>query len=69
MSGLSLVDVYSRIRRACAAAGSQKQWAEQHGLSQAYVSDVLNARTDPGPAILKAIGLRKVVRYVEARAQ
>jgi len=36
-------------------------------VSPQYVCDVLNARRDPGDAILAALGLRKIVRYVEAR--
>lgn len=64
---LDVIEVYRRLQAACAAAGSQQAFALQHGISPAYVSDVLHARRDPGDSILRALGLRRVVKYVEAR--
>lgn len=61
------LEVCTRLRAACQAAGGQSAWAERHSLSRAYVSDVLNARRDPGDSILRALGLRRVVRYVIER--
>lgn len=66
--GLTSLDVCARLRAACRAAGGQQAWAQQNGVSPAYVCDVLNARRDPGDSILRALGLRKVVRYVETRS-
>lgn len=66
MSGITLIDVFGMLRKACRDAGGQSAWADLHGVSPAYVSDVLNARREPGEKILVALGLRKVVRY-EAR--
>ena len=67
LPGLDLVDVTARLQAACRDAGGQKAWAERHGLSPQYVSDVLNARREPGDGILSALGLCRVVRYVEKR--
>lgn len=64
LDGLS---VCARLRDACRDAGGQAAWAERHGLSPSYVSDVLNARRDPGDSILRALGLRRVVKYVIER--
>jgi DNA-binding transcriptional regulator YdaS (Cro superfamily) len=64
---LDSLEVCTRLRVACKAAGGQSAWAERHSLSPAYVSDVLNARRDPGDSILRALGLRRVVRYVIER--
>ncbi len=64
---LDSLDVFKRLREACKAAGGQAAWAARHALSPAYVSDVLNARRDPGDSILRALGMRKVVKYVEVR--
>ena len=61
------VEVFKRLRAACKAAGGQGAWAERHGMSAAYISDVLNGRRDPGESILRALGLRRVVNYVEVR--
>lgn len=68
MTQNTLFDVFVQMRAACKDAGGQAAWAERHGMSAAYVSDVLNSRREPGPKILGALGLRKVVRYVPAKA-
>ena len=47
-----------------AVDGNQAAWARAHGVSAPYVHDVLRGRRDPGAAILKALRLRRVVRYV-----
>lgn len=60
---LDSLEVCRRLSAACAKAGSQKAFAEKHGISTAYLCDVLNARREPGPSVLDAIGLVKVTRY------
>lgn len=60
---LDSVEVCRRLSAACKMAGSQKAFAEKHGISPAYLCDVLNARREPGPSILDALGLVRVVRY------
>lgn len=68
MTQNTLIDVFVLIRSACREAGGQAAWAAANGMSAAYVSDVLNSRREPGPKVLAALGLRKIVRYVPARA-
>jgi transcriptional regulator with XRE-family HTH domain len=66
MKRFSRLEVVELLRRACAKAGSQRAWARQHGVSVAYVSDVLRGRRDPGKSILAEIGkfgLLKSVTY------
>ncbi len=65
LPGMTTLDVCARLRRACRDAGGQKAWAQKNGVSPAYVSDVMNSRCEPGDAILKALNLRRVIRYVE----
>ena len=48
---ISSDDVRELLREACEKAGSRRQWALAHGLSPAYVGDVLLGRRLPGPAI------------------
>lgn len=60
---LSVDQVRKRLREKCDAAGSQAAWAKAHGVSAAYVSDVIAGRREPGEAILKAFKLRKIVLY------
>lgn len=43
--------------------GSQKSFAQQHDLSQSYVSDVLSGRREPGAKFLAAIGAEQIVYY------
>lgn len=61
--GVGLMEIYAEMRSRIASLGSQQAFAANAGVSAAYVSDVLNARRDPGAAILKALGYRKVVVY------
>lgn len=46
-----------------AAVPSHRKWAGKHGLSQQYVSMVINGEREPGPSILNAVGLERVVSY------
>ena len=56
-------EVRNLIIDQCAGLGSQKAWAYKHGISEQYVSDVINGRRDPGETILHALGLECVVSY------
>lgn len=42
------------------AAGGVRALARKWRLSAPYISDVLRGRRDPGPKVLKKLGLRKV---------
>lgn len=54
-------DVRTMLKKACEPL--QSVWAKEHGCAPSYVSDVLNGRRDPSPAILSALGLERVVSY------
>ena len=54
---MTTAEVVAMLKRACTAAGTARAWAKAHGISEAYVSDVLNSRRDPGEAICRALGL------------
>jgi DNA-binding transcriptional regulator YdaS (Cro superfamily) len=60
MNGTQLVGL---LLRECKAIGDQAAWAAKHGISASYVSNVLQFRRDPGPAILAALGVERVVSY------
>lgn len=62
---LSEHEVIVRLRAAIQAAGSQKAFAQQHRISQQYISDVLAGRRKPGQKILDALGIEQVVSYRE----
>lgn len=55
--------VIQKLRAACRRAGGQARWAMEHGISPAYVSDVLGGRRDPGPKILTPLGLVVTTSY------
>lgn len=57
--------VRERLRLACKKAGSQSAWADSHGVSAAYVCDVLFERRAPGPALLSALKLERAMMYRE----
>jgi Helix-turn-helix len=47
------------------AQGSQAAAAAAWGISKPYLSDILHGRRLPGPKLLKALGVRREVRYLE----
>lgn len=53
------------LREECERLGSQKAFADLHGLSTAYINDVLRGRRELGPAILAALDVERVVTYRE----
>lgn len=66
--GMDAIDVCARLRAACRDAGGQSAFAAAGGVSAQYVNDVMAGRRDAGESILRALGLRRIVRYVEIRA-
>lgn len=60
---LTMDDVVRLLKDAIAQSGSARAWASQNKVSEPYLSDVAWHRRDPGPKILEALGLEKVVRY------
>lgn len=43
--------------------GSLRLFAEAHGISPSYLSDIRAGHRAPGDKLLKAMGVRKVVLY------
>lgn len=62
---MTIAEVLIRLQRSCDRLGSQRAWAAKHGVSAAYVSDVLMGRKEPGPAILEPLGLIAETVYRE----
>jgi hypothetical protein len=55
-------DPIEMLRERCTRS-NQKQVAAELGVSPQYLNDVLARGKEPGEKILKALGLRRVVRY------
>jgi len=64
----NLSEIFYALTAACSDAGGQTAWAEKNGISPTYVSLVLNAKTEPGPKILAALGYRKQISYERLNA-
>lgn len=45
---------------------SQKDVARGLGISPQYLCDIIHYRRAPGVKVLKALGLRKIILYMEA---
>ena len=59
-------EVLKRIRVECNKLGSQKAYAEFCGVGHSYIRRVLCGDRSPTPAILKPLGLKRIVTYVRA---
>jgi len=58
-----LSDVYAAMNERCRSPGGQAQLAREVGVSVQFINAVLNARKSPTPALLHALGFRKVVAF------
>ena len=58
-------DVRAAFRQVIREQGGQNLAAVRLGISKAYMSDLLKNRRQPGPVLLRKLGLRKVteMRY------
>lgn len=64
---MNLDSVLTLLRKECATAGSQTAYAAKIGVSPAHITDLLQGYRKPGPSILNALGLEKVVEYRKVR--
>lgn len=63
MEYLTREQVGTLLRDRAAKVGTQRKLATALGISTAYLSDVIRGTSDPGPRLLRALGLRHVDRY------
>lgn len=47
--------------------GSQQEAAQEWGISESYLSDILNGRRRPGAKFCKAIGCERVMMFLDTR--
>jgi len=68
---MKVVDPLSILREQIAKS-SLRKLATEIGCSAAYLSDVMRGNRQPGPTVLKYLGLRKIVtkqvQYVKERS-
>jgi hypothetical protein len=56
-------DIREILRKQCAEAGNQGNWARRHGVDQTYVSAVLSGRAFPGRKICGPLGYVKIITF------
>ena len=56
---MKIDDVRLRLARECINAGGQAAFAKLHGLTKAYVSQVLNGHRPPSDKLCAALGVRE----------
>jgi hypothetical protein len=60
---LSIDDVLTILQQEVASCGSIRAWAMANGFEDNHVMRVLNKRSQPGPRLLTALGLRMVPTF------
>lgn len=65
IKGYSKTEILSRLRKEIAALGTQRAFADKHGIDSAFLSDVLNGRRDPSDSLLEPFGLKRTFIAVE----
>lgn len=63
---MSKPELIQHLRRLVRQHGSQIAVARLLGLRPSYFSDVINKHREPGPKILRALKLKRVVKYEAA---
>ena len=59
---MTIAEFQKMLRRAVDDAGSVRKYAKSLDCSPQHISDVLLGRREPGPTLLGAFRLRKMVR-------
>jgi hypothetical protein len=52
------------LSQRCEMAGGQSAWAKRHGIPPSVVSETIHGKRDPSPAVLNAMGLMRVDRFI-----
>lgn len=59
-----LAGVVELLREQCKP--TQFSWCLKHGVHPVHVSEILNHKAKPGPKVLAALGLERVISYRRA---
>lgn len=63
MKRYTKAQVLKRLDAAAKQSGTITQWAKDHDVAISYAHAVQRKQAEPGPAILRGLGLRRVVLY------
>mgnify|MGYP003425451917 FL=1 len=67
MEGFDAQDLIDILRVRCQERGSQKGWAKDHGLSPAYVNDVLQGRREISDNFAALLGFERRVIFFDVQ--
>lgn len=59
-------EIMKIIRQRLERAGSQRALAKELGISTQYMNDILRNNREPGPLVLRALGIEKHVVYTSS---
>lgn len=65
MSVMTKTEVLCKLEEMAEKAGTRTRLAKKLGVSNPYLSQVLNEKIELGPIILEQMGLERIVLYVE----
>lgn len=60
---LSESDIRNVLRHRCEAAGGQKSWAIDHGVSPQYVCDILRGRKEVSERVAALLGYDRRIQF------
>lgn len=66
-AAMNRTELIDRLYQEKRAAGSWKELARLIGISQSYLSDIVNYRRDPGKRVLDHLGVCVKVQYVPSQ--
>lgn len=66
MEGFDADDLIEILRVRCLERGTQKAWAKDHGVSPAYVNDVLQGRREISDNFAALLGFERRVIFFSA---
>lgn len=69
MKKLSQEEALDLVRAAITLAGSQKAFADKHGINPQLLSNVLKGHKPMPPSIMDAVGLNREVVYTRKREE
>lgn len=61
---MTLREVVTELKRRVASFETQSEAAESLGIKSQYLNDILHGRRQPGPTVLRALGLARETHYV-----
>jgi len=64
MEGFDAEDMIDILRVRCQERGTQKAWAKDHGISAAYVNDVLQGRREISDNFAAMLGFERRVVFL-----